>query len=750
MKKTLPFACLCVASTCLSANVPLGSFWNATLGPDKVLRIDSTGEAAFEWTRYAMTTRAASFKPNCRYEITFRAKVDGIDKGSYLYAIIRPESTGGAEKDVGDLPVAPTDGEWRACKMKFTTGSEPDYRLQFHSHNRIKAEVADLDIKELAPVRYETRVPTAVPAARPEGLPAGAREFDVELPRPKSDLVLDAADFGVSADNPDNTGAFRKVFAAAKDRGAAKVILAPGDYRLADATSLVLEGFEDFTFDGQGARLISGRRQGPFLHLRRCVRTRLMNFSVDWDWEKAPLASLVEIRAVGQGTVDLLFKDYDDFPNKQASFLVLSPFDPVTRSIGVEGMSTKGLAPFWGELAPFPGEWIAPNVARLKTDTNGLKAGELYRLQHYYYQLNGILMESNEHLRLEHVTILSTPGHAFLVYGTQHHMLFDHVDIVAPKDDPRRVITCTADHLHIAQSRGFVKLENCEFSLGGDDIFNMHDCSGYARAIGAKTIRTQNAPAYGMLKKGTKVELRHGDYSPTGFTGTVVETKAVQAGHGVFDITFEEEIPAEKEDGFVMFDKTFDTHNIIVRNCFFHDNRARGLLILARDVTVENNIFRRQEMGAIKIETGYTLNAWSEGYGVSNVVIRGNLFENQNPSGSNSLHRERTIYAGIYLKRDPSEDVTDYPIIRDLLFEGNTFRNSCGVAAYVTSSQNVTFLDNVFEDPVPRRRELPYRAQLFFANARDVKVFGSDYKPSASVTPAVVYDAGSCERMEVR
>ena len=155
-------------------------------------------------------------------------------------------------------------------------------------------------------------------------------------------------------------------------------------------------------------------------------------------------------------------------------------------------------------------------------------------------------------------------------------------------------------------------------------------------------------------------------------------------------------------------------------------------------------------MGAIKIETGYTLNAWSEGYGVSNVVIRGNLFENQNPSGSNSLHRERTIYAGIYLKRDPSEDVTDYPIIRDLLFEGNTFRNSCGVAAYVTSSQNVTFLDNVFEDPVPRRRELPYRAQLFFANARDVKVFGSDYKPSASVTPAVVYDAGSCERMEVR
>ena len=224
----------------------------------------------------------------------------------------------------------------------------------------------------------------------------------------------------------------------------------------------------------------------------------------------------------------------------------------------------------------------------------------------------------------------------------------------------------------------------------------------------------------------------------------------MDASQGVYDITFEEDIPAVKDEGFVMFDRTYDTHNVIVRDCLFHDNRARGLLILARDVTVENNVFRHQEMGAIKIETGYTLNAWSEGYGVTNVVIRGNLFAEQNPSGSNSLHRERTVYAGIYLKRDPSEDVTDYPIIRDILFEGNTFRNSCGVAAYVTSAQNVTFLGNVFDDPVPRRRELPYRAQLYFANARDVKVYASDYRPSAGVTPAVVYDAESCRGVDVR
>ena len=572
----------------------------------------------------------------------------------------------------------------------------------------------------------------------------------MDLPRPKGALVLDAAEFGANPANPDNAPALRRALDAAKARGAAKLTLAPGDYRMGGAESLVLDGFADFTFDGCGARFVSRRTRGPFIHLRRCVRTRLMNFSVDWDWEKSPLASVVEVKAVGKGFVDLCFRDYAEFPDRKAAFLVLSPFDPVTRSVGVEGMSTKGLARFWGELSPFPGEWLGPNLARLRVDPSGLQAGELYRLQHYYYQMNGISMDSNEHLRLENVKILSTPGHAFVMHGTQHHTLFDHVDIVAPKDDPRRVITCTADHLHVAQSRGFIKLDHCEFSLGGDDIFNMHDCSGFARAHGPRTVRTQNARSYGNLAKGTKVELRHGDYSPSGFVGTVVSDKAVDASQGVYDITFAEEIPAVKDEGFVMFDRTYDTHNVIVRDCLFHDNRARGLLILARDVTVENNVFRHQEMGAIKIETGYTLNAWSEGYGVTNVVIRGNLFAEQNPSGSNSLHRERTIYAGIYLKRDPSEDVTDYPIIRDILFEGNTFRNSCGVAAYVTSAQNVTFLGNVFDDPVPRRRELPYRAQLYFANARDVKVYASDYRPSAGVTPAVVYDEQSCRGVDVR
>ena len=212
-----------------------------------------------------------------------------------------------------------------------------------------------------------------------------------------------------------------------------------------------------------------------------------------------------------------------------------------------------------------------------------------------------------------------------------------------------------------------------------------------------------------------------------------------------YDITFEEEVPEQTTDGFVMFDKTYDTQNVIVRNSYFHDNRARGLLIRARNVTVENNVFRHQEMGAIKIETGYTFNVWSEGYGVSNVVIRGNLFDNVNPSGSNAGHGRRSIYSGIYLRTDPSSDTTGFPIIRDLLLEGNTFRDTCGVVGWFSSAHNVTVRKNVFEDPTPRRKEMDYRSQFRLVNAHDVRIVDNEWRVSPNVkAPGVVFDPENC------
>ncbi len=716
---------------------------------NQVLVVDSTGAGHdFSWHRYALESRDGSFVPGHRYEVRFRAKVEGGAKNSFLYALIRPAAEPSDRLDAGRLSIHPTNGEWKEVSLQVEDVERTDLRLQIHGYNRLRAEVADIRIVERPPLAFvpATAVCTnGIVSVTPSFTPTGAQEFDVEMPRATGGCVLEAADFGVAESNPDNLPALKAALAAAKERKAARLVLKKGVYRLTTNEALTLEGLSDFTFDGGDSTFISHRRSAAFMYVNECTRVRVANFKVDWDWAREPLASLVRVAAVQKDSYDLEFVDYPDFPCKESHLVILSAFDPKTRSVGLEDGITRAIDFRRTNKPDAYRTWLAPNRVRVKQAPAGIAPGQLYRLQHYYYQMNGVNMRSNAHLRLEYVTILSTPGHAFLICGTQHHTLFDHVDIVAPRDDRRRIITCTADHLHMAQSRGYLKLDHCEFSLGADDILNMHDCSGFARRKDAHTIRTQNARAYGRLPKGTKVELRHGDYSPTGFTGTVREIKTVDAKGAVYDITFEEEVPEQTTDGFVMFDKTYDTQNVIVRNGYFHDNRARGLLILARNVTVENNVFRHQEMGAIKIETGYTFNVWSEGYGVSNVVIRGNLFDNVNPSGSNAGHGRRSIYSGIYLRTDPSSDTTGFPIIRDLLLEGNTFRDTCGVVGWFSSAHNVTVRKNVFEDPTPRRKEMDYRSQFRLVNAHDVRIVDNEWRVSPNVkAPGVVFDPENC------
>jgi hypothetical protein len=109
------------------------------------------------------------------------------------------------------------------------------------------------------------------------------------------------------------------------------------------------------------------------------------------------------------------------------------------------------------------------------------------------------------------------------------------------------------------------------------------------------------------------------------------------------------------------------------------------------------------------------------------------------------------VYSGIYLKTDPSAATTPYPIIRDVLFAGNEFRESTGVIAYLTSIKNVTFRDNTFSDTVPRANELAYRSQFYLENARDVRIVNNRWIKSACVkAPGVEWDPDTCENVVVQ
>ena len=678
-------------------------------------------------------------KPNTRYMLKLRLKVEpGRAEKAMLQILSRPRSIWNPTKDTLSKTIRESDGA-QVQEMRFTTGENADYSLQFHTHNRIKFTVSDFEVFEMPGDQF---LPAGgKPFAGDYGdLPKGAEEFDVERPRETGGPVVKAADFGFSTDNDHNFAAINKAIAYCRENKASVLELAPGDYRCFDDDNPIkVTDIQDFTLDGKGARFICYRKRNCSMFINGCDRVVVKNMKFDWDWEREPLASLVEVVATTNQSYDLKFIHYEDYPAKNSRMAFLSPWDPAVKSIGYEGDMERALEMFKGRNIP-NFEWISGNVMRIKHAPNGFKVGQIYRLQHYYYDLNCTNMSNNRHLTLEDIDILSTPGHATLITGKQKYTQFIRVNIRPPQDDERRVISCTADHCHIGQSLGYFKMLNCDFCYGSDDCLNVHDCSAFCRKTGEYSVTTQNARStMWSFVPGAPLELRQGDYSPSGFKAPIKSVKVIDRAAGTVEITFDQPVPEQKFDGFIIFNWNFNSHNVILRDCFFHDNRARGILLLGHDITVERCRFRHSQMGALKIETGYTFNVWSEGYGAGNIVVRDCSFEQSDPSEVRNDGKVRDIYMGVYMKTDPSTERTRYPILHDILFENNTFTDSYGMVAFISSVGNVTFRNNTFRNPQKRKRPKDYRGCFYLTHADNVKIVNNTYIETPNVPKPGVY-----------
>ena len=274
--------------------------------------------------------------------------------------------------------------------------------------------------------------------------------------------------------------------------------------------------------------------------------------------------------------------------------------------------------------------------------------------------------------------------------------------------------------------------------LGAEDCINVHDCTGYAVRKSDFSLETRNVRGIKMFKVGDPIELRDDDFSPSGFTGKIKSVKPIDASKGVHEIVFADKIPQPKGEGFIMFNHYYSSGNILLRNCKFHSNRARGIIIQCPNVTVENCVIKNNEMAGMRIVTGYTPNLWSEGFGVDNLLVRGCVFESTNRTDVKADGFARDIHIGIYRTTGERTGQTMYPIMSNITFEKNTFKNAYGLVAFITSSGNVVFRENIIINDIPRKKPLPYRGSFLVKASTDTAIVNniiveSKYAPNPGV-----------------
>lgn len=528
-----------------------------------------------------------------------------------------------------------------------------------------------------------------VVSSSPAFTPTGCPDFDVGLPRPQSDRVVRAVDFGFSVTNADNAAAINAALDECRRVKASRLELAPGEYACFGEKGILLESFADFTVDGCGAKLVFRRASrkaadsvrwkqesdAANLTLRTCTRVEVKNLEMDWDWTHDPLgfvatcvARHVETNVTNGSYVDLKLVA----PTRHPAYPNPVPIQTLTArrdATNVRLADGRGPHGYFGLAQGHFGTknaWIAEDTLRVwpyvkqegvfqtsefdgvfKSEANRafveeLSEGMTLAAAHYYYGMNAVVMDSNRELTIRDVAIRSCRGLGFEVRGNQRSWQLVNVKIEPPADAPYpREITCTADAFHIARSCGRCKFVNCSWTLHEDDSINSHDRTTLARKAGARRLQVVNnrGPAYFGAAVGDEIELREEDFSPTGWRGKIV---AVERDGYVFD----HDVPQAKGLCFVLFNRTYGTDDILLKGCTFRNTPWARNLILGSNVTVEDCTFENIAGTPLRFQTCYSHNVWCEGTGATNIVVRGCTFRN---AADNYLVRDVSsqIYTGV-------------------------------------------------------------------------------------------------------
>lgn len=600
--------------------------------------------------------------------------------------------------------------------------------------------------------------------------PIGPSEFEIIRPRDKN-LIVSAADFGVSEENSDNRQAFMDAIDYCKKHEVSSLSIPKGIYHIRSG-NLVFDGLEDFTVNGNGCELIFGKFScldfNTCITFNRCHRVVFKDIIMDWNWAEDPIGSRVIIANVDKNGeyLDLEFVDEELLP-KEIVLKQIHPLNPETMSIGHEGKKELPQMTFQEDVLLSEDDrrrkpdnveyigvpsriqhvnhntrraWVKPEKVS-KERLLEINVGDYYLVRHYNFEIYGLYFNECTHFTISDCTVYSCPGIAFYV-NKGHH--FQNNNLKVTKRDGR-YISSAADHYHVHNSNGYFKFDRCDFGYGGDDCLNIHD----EMSAGVKKINERTIIALTGWKTpyepGDLLEFRNEDLSPMDFSAKIVE-RTFSEDMSTCEILFDRDLPDTLQENTVLFWKTYNSLNYIIRDCDFHHNRARGLLLQTPNGLIENCRFYYNSSPAVIITTGYEPGKWCEGFGAENVIFRNNVFERMNHYAD--LPHFPAIYMGTY----NSEGRMDgYKIFKDILFENNTFVNFPGVSFYVSSVKNMIILGNKFINTTKRLPESEMRGAICIKNASQISVIDNEWVGSKYMRDcSIYYDENNVNKLQVK
>ena len=442
--------------------------------------------------------------------------------------------------------------------------------------------------------------------------------FYIARPNEKSCRSVNASDFGVSTAADDNYSAFCKAIEYCKANPNITLKVDGGKYYFRTDKSIMLDGLKNVLIDADGAQFIF---ENPnYFHIVNCNCIEIRGLGITWNLDVSRLASLVKIRNASKEShsFELEFTELNEV-SADIPIMAFTKYDSETLTPGTrQDFKENYVYQFPGSIKTV--EKTGHNVLKVTHDgsLDNYTDGEVYLLRHHVYGGNAFNVYNTSNITFSGIKLYAVAGMGWLIENrSEHFQLLGCVIGLDPEHDDNRIST-TADGVHIANTNGKFRISGCDFSFMGDDDVNVHDnIATVTDKLDKKTVEIYTN-ANNFAAGDTAIFSSKG-FDRLGFSAEVTSVEGKK-------LTFNKELPDYIVKDCIVSNGSIDSGNYVISGNYFHENRARGLLLQSNNGLCENNRFYKTMANPIKVIMDISSGLWLEGTGVNGLVIKNNSF----------------------------------------------------------------------------------------------------------------------------
>ena len=426
---------------------------------------------------------------------------------------------------------------------------------------------------------------------------------------------------------------------------------------------VLIKGARDLVVDGQGSTLNFASPLSAGISIVNSQRIIFKRFSVDWpNQTMASVGTIVSIdKKADPRTMRVrIAPQYHVDANTQ--IIALSPWDaktdPGNPHFALRNFQKEQYTDNRGT------RYLGNSTFEVPYWNNYIEVGDTVLVRHFGWSpwKSAIQTGGSNDIDFEDVNVYASPFLGFILSGGGGYRLF-HCSVT--RRDAARLISSSADAVHVADNSGDLIIEDSTFGYQGDDGLNIHGAISGSAQAGQSFLHWTVGGEGSYAPYSWQANDPIGFFDDAlGFYGTTTYKSLSHAPSGL-QINFAEPAPRGASQ---IADLARVSARYVIRNNTFSYNRARGILLQSSLGIIENNTFVGQTSQGIIVGAA----SGSEGPGVQDTIVRGNHFSNIGSQRTAPLPPLASSEAVLVAVQGPSVPPSR-PVFENLIFDANTF-----------------------------------------------------------------------------